>query len=66
MLTAFRTKESEGAISITDQALRTGGQVRLRAMLAYALFRRGPLTSTGCDHGAFLSTTGKPRRRLSV
>ena len=27
-------------------------------MLKYALFRKGPLTTTGCDHGAFVSTTG--------
>eukprot|EP00955_Chlamydomonas_euryale_P013934 150487-Chlamydomonas_euryale.AAC.1 len=29
------------------------------AVLKYLFGRRGPLTSTGCDHGAFLDTTGR-------
>jgi hypothetical protein len=60
-LTAFKTKESLGAIALTDQLLRASGKVRTRAMLAWALFRKGPLTTTGCDHGAFVSTTGAER-----
>ena len=31
-------------------------RIRTRAALAYALFKKGPLTSTGCDHGAFINT----------
>jgi len=31
-------------------------KIRKRALLAYALFKKGPLTSTGCDHGAFINT----------
>eukprot|EP00884_Botryococcus_braunii_P020619 jgi/Botrbrau1/7240/Bobra.0021s0023.1 len=65
-LTAFRAKASVGSISITDQALRESGAVRVRAILAYALFRKGPLTSTGCDHGAFLSTTGSGDPDLQI
>lgn len=34
-------------------------QIRKRAILNYFLRRLGPLTTTGCDHGAFLSTLGE-------
>lgn len=30
--------------------------IRKRALLAYALFKKGPLATTGCDHGAFINT----------
>ena len=33
-------------------------QIRVRAILNYLLRRLGPLTTTGCDHGAFVSTLG--------
>lgn len=32
----------------------------MRAIMKYLLFKKGPLTSTGCDHGAFVSTNGAP------
>lgn len=34
-------------------------QIRTRAVLNYFLRRLGPLTTTGCDHGAFISTLGE-------
>ena len=55
-LSAFTLKASAGAISITDHLLTRSGRLRAGAVLNYALRRRGPLTSTGCDHGAFVST----------
>ena len=58
-LSAFYLKEEAGPISVTDELLHQDGRIRLRAILNYALFRKGPLTTTGCDHGAFVSTTGK-------
>lgn len=55
-LSAFTLRPSAGAISITDHLLTKSGRLRPGAVLNYALRRRGPLTSTGCDHGAFVST----------
>ena len=55
-LSAFTLRPSAGAISITDHLLTKKGRLRAGAVLSYALRRRGPLTSTGCDHGAFVST----------
>jgi len=55
-LSAFTLKPSAGAISITDHLLTKTGRLRAGAVLNYALRRKGPLTSTGCDHGAFVST----------
>ena len=55
-LSAFTLRASAGAISITDHLLTKSGRLRAGAVLNYALRRRGPLTSTGCDHGAFIST----------
>ena len=57
-LAAFKTKAELGNISITDEMLAKNGNVRLRAIINYLLRRKGPLTSTGCDHGAFVSTKG--------
>jgi hypothetical protein len=31
-------------------------RIRTRALMAWLLFKKGPLTSTGCDHGAFINT----------
>ena len=57
-LTAFQLKPEMGDISQLDEMLGRKGQVRPKAILNYLLRRKGPLTSTGCDHGAFLSTRG--------
>lgn len=57
-LSAFYLKESAGAISVTDELLHTNGRIRTRAILKYLLFKKGPLATTGCDHGAFVSTAG--------
>ena len=36
-----------------------GGRIRVRAIMKYLLFKKGPLATTGCDHGAFVSTKGE-------
>ena len=59
-LLAFKTKEELGGIAITDEMLGRNGNVRPKALLNYLLRRKGPLTSTGCDHGAFVSTKRAP------
>lgn len=49
-------------ISVTDHVYNHKGSLRKRAILNYLLFRRGPLATTGCDHGAFVrskAATGK-------
>jgi hypothetical protein len=51
-------KETAGAISVTDELLHQDGRIRTRAILKYLLFKKGPLATTGCDHGAFVSTAG--------
>jgi len=58
VLSAFYLKEEAGPISLTDELLHSSGRIRVRAIAKYLLFRKGPLTSTGCDHGAFVSTNG--------
>lgn len=55
-LVSYLLKPSAGAISVTDHIMHPDGRVRARAVLNYALRRRGPLTTTGCDHGAFVAT----------
>ena len=57
-LSAFYLKESAGPISVTDELLHTNGRIRARAILKYLLFKKGPLATTGCDHGAFVKTAG--------
>ena len=41
-------------------------KIRKRALLAYALFKKGPLTTTGCDHGAFINTLGAGTAQIQV
>ena len=33
-------------------------KLKKRAILQYLLFKKGPLTTTACDHGAFINTLG--------
>lgn len=58
VLSAFYLKDEAGPISLTDELLHSSGRIRVRAIAKYLLFKKGPLTSTGCDHGAFVSTNG--------
>ena len=58
VLTAFYLKEEVGPISLTDELLHSSGRIRVRAIMKYLLFKKGPLATTGCDHGAFVSTNG--------
>ena len=64
VLTAFYLKEDAGPISITDELLHSSGRIRVRAIMKYLLFKKGPLASTGCDHGAFVSTNGASLTQL--
>ena len=59
VLSAFYLKEEAGPISVTDELMHSDGRIRLRAIMKYLLFKKGPLTTTGCDHGAFVSTKGE-------
>lgn len=43
---------------MSDHIYGPGGTIRKRALLNWLLRGRGPLTSTACDHGAFLNSTG--------
>lgn len=43
----------------SDDIYNAQGQIRKRAILSYLLQGRGPLTSTGCDRGAFVRTAGQ-------
>lgn len=54
-LTAFLS--TKPGISVTDHIYDEKGDIRPNVVLDYLLWRKGPLTSTGCDRGAFLRTT---------
>lgn len=55
-LAATPLKKQHDGESISDHIYNSKGQLRKRAIAAYMLFGKGPLTSTGCDHGAFMRT----------
>ncbi len=57
-LYAARSDEKYDELSITSQIYDKKINIRFGPVLDYLFNKRGPLTSTGCDHGAFLSTTG--------
>jgi len=56
VLTAAPLKEKYEGTSLSDHIYNEKGRIRKRAILNYFLRRRGPLTTTGCDHGAFVRT----------
>ena len=58
VLAAYLMKEEAGLKSVTDELMTRKGRVRVRAALNFLLRRRGPITTTGCDHGALVSTRG--------
>ena len=57
-LSAFSLREEKGPISITDHIYRKSGAIRMRALSNYFLRGKGPLASTACDHGAYMTTAG--------
>ena len=54
VLTAVPTKPKYEGTSLTDHIYNEKGSIRKRALLNYVVRRRGPLATTGCDHGAFV------------
>lgn len=58
-LTAVPLKPQYDGTALSDHIYNSKGQIRKRAVLNYLLRRRGPLTTTGCDHGGFVRTAGQ-------
>lgn len=58
-VTGWTCPDEVQGVSVTDELIDTRGRIRLTAILNYVLRGRGPLTTTGCDHGALISTRGK-------
>ena len=59
-VTGWTCPEEIQGISVTDELIDKRGRVRLSAILNYFIRGRGPMATTGCDHGALISTRGKP------
>jgi len=58
-LVAYKLKEGVKAMSWTDQIFDSHQSVKPLVLLQWALFGTGPLTTTSCDHGAYVNTKGK-------
>lgn len=43
---------------LSSEIYGMGGTIRLGAIAALLLQGKGPLATTGCDHGAFVNTRG--------
>lgn len=56
VLTAAPLKPKYDGTCMTDNIYNEKGGLRKRAIVNYLLRRRGPLATTGCDHGAFIRT----------
>ncbi|GMH38701.1 hypothetical protein BSKO_06585 [Bryopsis sp. KO-2023] len=65
-LSAFKLKPQYESWCVTDHVYNNHGGIRKRALLNYLLFKRGPLATTGCDRGAFVSTTGSGQPDLQM
>jgi hypothetical protein len=53
---SYKLKSSVGHIASTDDVYNDNGNVKWSEMFNWAVFGKGPLTSTGCDRGAFVKT----------
>ena len=56
VLTAVPLRPKYDGTAISDHIYNDRGGLRKRAILNYFIRGRGPLTSTGCDHGGFMRT----------
>jgi len=63
---AARMKEEFDDITVTSQIYDKKNNIKVGAVLQYLLGRKGPLSTTGCDHGAFVSTTGRGQPDLQM
>lgn len=59
VLFSARTKPEYDELTVTSQIYNKSNNIKLSAVLQYLFGRKGPLATTGCDHGAFVSTTGE-------
>ena len=53
-----RGKPEFDHLAVTSQIYDKRNNIRADAVLKYLFGRKGPLTTTGCDHGAFVRTSG--------
>ncbi|GLC45037.1 hypothetical protein PLESTB_001461800 [Pleodorina starrii] len=54
---AVRAKPEFEGLSVTSEIYDSKCNIRLGAVAKYLFGRRGPLATTGCDHGAFVRTS---------
>jgi len=60
------TSEEYDDLALTSQIYDKKFNIRLGSVMQYLLSKSGPLATTGCDHGAFLSTTGSGEPDLQM
>lgn len=54
---AARMSEEHNGMTATGQVYGKRGNISLKALFQYVWNKTGPLTTTGCDHGAFVRTS---------
>ena len=59
----YSFKPEHAAKALTSQIYSPSNSVRIGAVLQLLRRGRGPLATTGCDHGAFVDSTGEKRKR---
>lgn len=63
---AARMKPEHDNITVTSEIYDQNNNFKLGALLQYLLQKKGPLATTGCDRGAFVSTTGSGEPDLQM
>lgn len=58
ILAAYINKDEWQGTSVTDELVDRKGKVKLTAIVNWLLRGRGPMATTGCDHGALVNTRG--------
>jgi choline dehydrogenase-like flavoprotein len=62
-LFAALSKPEYQDLYVSSEIYGKGGSIRLAAIARLLLQGRGPLATTGCDHGAFVCTKQQPQQQ---
>lgn len=65
VLSAFTLQPRYEHLAVTN-VFTDEGKIKRRVMMQYALFKKGPLCTTSCDHGAFVTTAGHEQPNIQI
>ena len=65
VLSAYTLRPQYADMAVTN-VFGKDGKIRRSVLLQYALLKKGPLCTTSCDHGAFMTTPGHDQPNIQL